>query len=353
MKALVTGSTGLIGAHIVRALVRAGHDVRCLVRPTSRRDPIADLPVTYVIGDLSQSGQDLGPACTGCDVVFHTAAHFAYGGVSDADLNRTAVTGTEALLRTCSRQGVRKIVLTSSSVVFGYTEDGTLMTEAASFARNDSEPAYVAAKIAQHRRSLALASLLHLDVRFACPTMTIGPTHAHLGPSNGVIIAYLADPFGCTYPGGCNLVSVRDVAAGHLLIAESGAAGESYLLGSGNMTWRQGHSMIAELAGVAAPTMELGHASAFLAASAEEARAAITGRTALSTRAQASMIGRYYWYSHAKAAALGYAPVSARDALIETISWLAASPHIARETRAQMHLSRDIYRFRSTLETTR
>jgi hypothetical protein len=49
---------------------------------------------------------------------------------------------------------------------------------------------------------------------------------------------------------------------------------------------------------------------------------------------------------------MGYAPCSARDALIETISWLAASPHITREVRTCMHLAADIYRFRSiTTET--
>ena len=63
---------------------------------------------------------------------------------------------------------------------------------------------------------------LKLDVRLACPTMTLGPTSARLGPSNGIIVAYLADPFASTYPGGCNLVSARDVAAGHVLIAEHG-----------------------------------------------------------------------------------------------------------------------------------
>ena len=33
------------------------------------------------------------------------------------------------------------------------------------------------------------------------------------------IVSYLTDPFGSTFPGGCNLVSARDVAVGHLLIA--------------------------------------------------------------------------------------------------------------------------------------
>jgi dihydroflavonol-4-reductase len=105
--------------------------------------------------------------------------------------------------------------------------------------------------------------------------------------------------------------------------------------------------MIAELAGVAPPRIELNRAATFLAATAEEIRAAMAGRPALSTREQAAMVGRHYWYSHTKAAALGYSPNLAHDALIETISWLAASPHISREVRTCMHLATDIYRFRS------
>ena len=55
----------------------------------------------------------------------------------------------------------------------------------------------------------------------------------------------------------------------------------------------------------------------------------------------------YYWYSHVKAAAMDYSPMPARDALVETISWLAASPHVSRETRINMHLASDVYRFRA------
>jgi dihydroflavonol-4-reductase len=347
MRALVTGAAGLIGAHIVRALVGAGHEVRCLVRQTSRRGSLDGLPVTCVVVDLLDAGTGLDVACAGCDMVFHTAAHYAYGGVNSVEQRRTAVVGTETLLRACARQGVRSVVVTSSSVVFGYRDDAVGISEAAVLASVDGEPSYVAAKIAQHRHSLRMAEVLGLDVRLACPTMTIGPTGSRLGPSNGMIAAYLVDPFGCTFSGGCNIVSARDVAAGHLLIADHGIAGESYLLGGENLTWRQVHGMIAELAGVAAPRLELNHAASFLAATAEEIRAAMSGQPALSTREQAGMVGRYYWYLHTKAGELGYSPRRAREALIETISWLAASPHIARETRTDMHLSPDIYRFRS------
>lgn len=351
MKALVTGATGLIGVHIVRALIAAGHDVRCLVRTSSNRDVIDKLPVTCIVADVAQPDADLDAACRGCNTVFHTAAHFAYAGLSSDEMHRTAVAGTDAVLHACARQKVDKVVVTSSSVVFGYTHDGTVTQETPVLVSAGGEPAYVASKIAQHRHALLLSDRLKLDVRLACPTMTIGPTTARLGPSNGCIVTYLADPLACSYPGGCNLVAARDVAVGHLAIAERGSASESYLLGSSNMTWNCVHSMIAELAGVAPPRLQLNRTAAYLAATGEEIRAALTRRAPLSTREQAGMVGRYYWYCHDKAAELGYSPAAVRDAMVETLSWLATSPHISREVRTRMHLAADIYRFRSAAET--
>src|SRR5580692_7881015 len=125
MRALVTGATGLIGTHLVHALVEAGHEVRCLVRQTSRRDSLEGLPVTWVVADLLHDSKALDAACAECDVAFHTAAHYAYGGVSPTEMLDTAVAGTEALLRACDREGVRTVVVTSSSVVFGYSNRGS------------------------------------------------------------------------------------------------------------------------------------------------------------------------------------------------------------------------------------
>ena len=99
------------------------------------------------------TGRDLDAACAECDVVFHTAAHYAYGGVSSAEILETAVAGTEALLRACARQGVRRVVVTSSSVVFGYSNRGAIICEGEPWHDGDGEPPYVIAKIAQHRRA--------------------------------------------------------------------------------------------------------------------------------------------------------------------------------------------------------
>ena len=52
MRVLVTGAAGLIGAHIVRALVGAGHEVRAWCDRASRRDSLDGLPVTWIVADL-------------------------------------------------------------------------------------------------------------------------------------------------------------------------------------------------------------------------------------------------------------------------------------------------------------
>lgn len=138
---------------------------------------------------------------------------------------------------------------------------------------------------------------------------------------------------------------------GHVLVAQRGAPGEAYILGSENLTWTEAHLMVAELAGVDKPSMKLDLAGAYAAALAAEFQGRLLRAPPLTTREQAQMVGRYYWYSHDKAAALGYEPGPIRSALAETISYFAASEHVSRETRAGLRLSPEVWAVRRrTLE---
>lgn len=350
MKALVTGAAGLIGRHLVQALSMRGYQVRAMVRDAKRLAALPDTGAEIVVADVLRNDNALRAACAGCDVVFHTAAYFAYSGRSAEQLFATAVDGSENILRSCADVGATRVVLTSSSVVFGFSKTPVAIDESAGLAdAADDYAPYVAAKIAQDRRALDIAAELSLEVVFACPTMTLGPFSGTIGPSNAIIAAYLADPLRCTFAGGCNIVSARDVAVGHVILAERGVPGEHYLLGSENLEWQEVHAMIGELTGVPAPRIQINHTLAYAAAALEEFRAHMTGRSPLSSREQARMIGRWYWYDHRRAGALGYAPASARQALLQTISWLVASPHIGRELRTGLRLAPDIYRYRNEI----
>jgi dihydroflavonol-4-reductase len=72
-RALVTGATGFIGRHLVARLCTVGYDVRALARPTSDRSPLAEYPVTWFEGDLTDP-ESVARAVEGCTVVFHLAS---------------------------------------------------------------------------------------------------------------------------------------------------------------------------------------------------------------------------------------------------------------------------------------
>ena len=342
MRALVTGANGLIGANVVRELLREGVEVTGLVRASADVSSLTDLPVDLAFGDVLDQAS-LTRAVAGQDLVFHTAVAFAYWGHEPAEMTRTAVEGSRNVLAAAADAGVRRVVMISSSVTLGASYDPVVRDETASAANDPGEPAYVLAKIAQERQAGEVARQLGIEIVFACPTMSVGPYGASLGPSNGVVTSYLADPLHLTWAGGCNIASVQDVAAGHVLLAVSGTPGQRYVLGGENLDWAQIHGLIAELSGAPPPKGRASAVACYGLAVAEEARARLTGKPPLATRAQARMVGRYYWYSHARAAALGYRARPARQALTEAIAWLAAGPHVSRETRVGLRLGREVH----------
>ena len=345
MRLAVTGASGLIGAHTVRAAVAAGHRTTAIVRASSRTDALAGVDAPVAIADVVEDSGALVEAFDGADTVIHTAAIFAYGQ-NDDELHRVATEGTAHVLNAAAAAGVRRVVVTSSSVVFGYSTSETVIDETRGLSDAADQPAYVAAKIAQHRAALTLADRLGIELVLACPTMSVGGIATTLGPSNGLIVSYLNDPSRSTFSGGCNIVAARDIGIAHVLLASKGKPGEHYLLGSENLHWSQIHALIGTLAGVGGPRAEIGPNVAGFLAAVETFRARVVGRSALSSREQAGMLGRFYWYDHSRAAALGYCPQPAASALIEAISWLAASPHISREVRIHMHLNDAVQRYR-------
>ncbi|GGU65829.1 NAD-dependent dehydratase [Streptomyces albospinus] len=332
MKACVTGASGLVGGQVVRALSGAGHEVRALVRQSGDTRQLHALGVPVVHADL-RAPATLRPAFEGCDTVFHCAAVFAYWDVTREELARANVAGTRDVLQAAAGAGVRRVVVTSSSVTCG-SSDGPASLDENGMPGEEYLPDYFLTKLEQERTALALGTELGLEVVAACPTIVVGGPDWRLVPSNALLTRYLADPLRTTYPGGCNIVSVRDIAEGHVLLAERGTAGERYLLGGENWAWRTIHQTVSELCGTHGPWATATHTGAYVAATLAEIRAVLSARTPATTRAEARTMGRHYWYRHDKAAALGYRPRPARQALAEALGWLVTSPHVPDRIRS-------------------
>jgi nucleoside-diphosphate-sugar epimerase len=115
VKALVTGGGGFLGGVIVRMLRERGDQVRSFSR--SDYPELASLGVEQVRGDLGDRAAVIS-AATGCDICFHVAAKAGIWG-DYADFYQANVTGTANVLEACRKNGIARLVYTSSpSVVF-------------------------------------------------------------------------------------------------------------------------------------------------------------------------------------------------------------------------------------------
>jgi len=322
----VTGSTGIVGANLVRELLEANWEVRVLLRPGPPRRALAGLPVEEVPGDVL-APQSLVPAVAGADVVFHAAARFTYSGVDQSRMETVAVDGTRNVVRAAAAGGVARVVLTSSSVVFGSSPDPTPRNEDAPFTPGDAS-GYATSKFRQLRVARETARKEGMDLVAVCPTLTLGGWDYRLAQSNAALVKYLDDPWRTTFPGGCNVVSAGDVARGHRLVAERGRTGEAYILGSDNVSWQQLHTLVSRLCGTYGPLFTATHTGAYLAAVLSEAASGLMGTDPRLTRDEVRMMGRWYWYDDTRARALGHRPGSAEEAVRQALSWLVRSGHV-------------------------
>jgi uncharacterized protein YbjT (DUF2867 family) len=116
MKVLVTGGTGFIGPHVLRAIAHAGHEARALVRDSSRS---GDLPAQPAVGDMTDQAS-LRRAVEGVEVVVHLVA-IRQG--REEQFRRVMEQGTRDLVDAARDAGVKRFVLMSALGTAESTKD--------------------------------------------------------------------------------------------------------------------------------------------------------------------------------------------------------------------------------------
>jgi dihydroflavonol-4-reductase len=338
VRVFVTGANGLLGSTLCRVLHAEGHAVRGLVRPASNRRSLEGLPIELVEGDVTDE-RSMRKGADGCDLMFHVAAVFSYFGYSKEQMFRTAKEGSIIAAGAAKDAGVKRIVLTSSTVVLGWRDEPGPLTEQDQLA--GEAPDYFVTKQLQERTLFERAKELGIEALACNPSMFVGPQDYRPSEALFSITSYLADPLKLSFGGGVNIAHAEDIARGHILLADKGRAYERHILCSpDNWEWSQIHRTISELAGVAGPRISVGRTSAIAGATLMELGAKLTRTKPLATRDLAKMAGRYFWYDGSKARALGFTARGTRETLRETIGWLAGSPHLPQSVQRKLKLGR-------------
>lgn len=179
-KILVTGADGFIGSHLTETLVRAGYEVKAFVLYNSFNSwgwldhCAADVKGKFEVfaGDI-RDPHGVKEAMKGCDAVLHLAALIAipYSYHSPDTYVDTNIKGTLNVLQASRELGVRRVVHTSTSEVYGsarfvpITEEHPLQ----------GQSPYSATKIAADQLAYSFYASFHLPVVVARPFNTYGP----------------------------------------------------------------------------------------------------------------------------------------------------------------------------------
>ncbi|MEK6694653.1 MAG: hopanoid-associated sugar epimerase [Nitrospirota bacterium] len=255
MKALVTGSTGFIGAAVARCLLERGVDVRVLVRRDSDLGNLEGLNVEQAYGDLRDAAS-LRQALTGCRQLYHVAAHYALWAPDPQIFYDINVTGTRNLMEAARDVGVERIVYTSTIGAIGLPPGGGLGTEETPVSLEQMSGHYKRSKYLaeQEVRKMANAGL---PVVIVNPSAPVGARDIKPTPTGQVIVDFMKGRMPAYIETGMNLIDVDDVAVGHLHAMEKGRIGERYILGNRNLMLREVFALLSRLTGVPAPTIKL------------------------------------------------------------------------------------------------
>lgn len=255
MKALVTGATGFVGGAVARALVRAGVDVRVLARPESDLHNLEGLTVERVVGDLRDPAS-LRQSLTGCQQLYHVAAHYALWAKDPSIFYDINVTGTRNVMEAASAVGIQRTVYCSTIGAIGLPPGGGLGTEDTPVALDQMAGHYKRSKFLAEQEVLKLAQK-GFPVVIVNPSAPVGTGDVRPTPTGQVIVDFMRGRMPAYIETGMNIVDVDDVATGHLLAMQKGRQGERYILGCKNLMLREVFEILARLTGIKAPSIKL------------------------------------------------------------------------------------------------
>ncbi len=323
MRIFVTGGNGFIGSNVVRQLIDEGHQVRCLVRETSKTERIDGLDWERFVGDV-RNADTMVKGIEGCDAVIHLASPSSWNDIDSPDMADIVEGGTTNILEAALKAGSPRVVYCSSVIAINGTTTNTIQDETATFTLNDPKMVYAMSK---HRAEEICDRYVRdhgMDIVTVNPAEVYGPEDTGMVTS-GTLIDFIKSTPVMVSKGGTAVTHVLDVANGIIRALEKGKSGERYVLGGDNLTIYELAALTLDVAGKKSPIMTVPNS-------------VLRGLTATGVALGLPLpynplvvpYATLYWlFDNSKARnELGATFRPARETLESTVTWLKEAKHI-------------------------
>ncbi len=255
MRVFVTGGTGFVGKPTVGRLVEGGHEVRCLVRRTSRTGELEQLGCELAYGDVTDKASVL-EGVHGCEWVVNLANVYTFWEPDRSIYRRVNVEGTRNVMEAALEAGVSKVAHVSTLVVWGNTPDSPFDEESPVGTERFTE--YARSKHEGDEVVWELYRQKGLPVVVLYPGAVLGPDDPK---STGQYVRDLIErraPARVFEDSAFTFVHVDDVAEAIVRALEKeGNEGEKYLVGKHSLTMGKVTRMVSEISGVPLPKRRL------------------------------------------------------------------------------------------------
>lgn len=335
----MTGAGGFIGSHVVRALLGRGCRVRALLEPATSRANLEGLELEVVEVDV-RDHLGVAAAVGGATVVVHAAALYRFWDRDPDRFYEVNVVGTRNVVAAAAEANART-VYTSTVGTIGLPPPGGVSSEADHARIEQLYGHYKRSKYVAEHEALRLAAA-GADVVLVHPTFPVGGGDRAPTPTGETILRFLRGGMPAYVNTVLNVVHVGDVAAGHLLAAEAGLTGRSYVLGGENMSLEQVLAALSDHTGLPAPAVKLPPWAALAVGwLSTVVQGSLLRRQPVVPLEAAHMAASWMAFDDSRARSeLGYKSRPAAEGLREAADWFADNGYLGERRLARVRLGR-------------
>jgi dihydroflavonol-4-reductase len=305
---LITGGTGLLGTHLLPALINSGESVRVLIRESSDYRKILSVwqyyyknpenlleKIDWFRGDVTNK-PDVYNALENVERVYHCAACVSFDRSKGHEMSEVNVQGTRYVVDMCLERNIKKLLYVSSVATIGPGIDNELLTEENKWAINPKLSYSKTKTLAEHEVWRGINEGLNSVI--INPSIILGAGYSGENSYRFFETIFKGQKY---YTNGVTgFVDVRDVVKIMIMLMNSEISGERFIVNGENLSYRDLFIKISDAFGMNPPVKHATKLMTSLAWRAELLLSVLSGRNPKITQQTAKSAHNIQRYSSGK-----------------------------------------------------